>query len=188
VNWWQWAFDGVGGAFVLALIGWIAARVRRGRTAAEVAPAATSQHAQTGGVNVNVSSGGTITVGGQAELPYSLIKDLVNSEVERVLANHPGLRPPEPAEVEAAEAKVTSEVTDDERAHRLAKAIASLPEREKIAFTLHYYEGLTTAEIAQVVGVTAQTVGVWRKRALASLAAELGDDLANGPLWPGSRD
>ena len=36
----------------------------------------------------------------------------------------------------------------------LAKAINTLPEREKIVVTLYYYEGLTLAEIGQVLGVT----------------------------------
>ena len=36
----------------------------------------------------------------------------------------------------------------------LAGAINQLPEREKIVVTLYYYEGLTLAEIGQVLGVT----------------------------------
>lgn len=36
----------------------------------------------------------------------------------------------------------------------LVKAIASLPERERTAITLYYYEGLSLAEISQVVGVS----------------------------------
>ena len=36
----------------------------------------------------------------------------------------------------------------------LRKAIAGLPERERTAITLYYYEGLSLAEISQVVGVS----------------------------------
>ena len=36
--------------------------------------------------------------------------------------------------------------------HILADAINRMPEREKIVLTLYYYEGLTLAEIGQVLG------------------------------------
>lgn len=36
----------------------------------------------------------------------------------------------------------------------LALAVSSLPEREKIVISLYYYEGMTLAEIGQVLGVT----------------------------------
>ncbi len=39
-----------------------------------------------------------------------------------------------------------------ETKHLLARAINLLPEREKIVVTLYYYEGLTLAEIGQVLG------------------------------------
>ena len=42
----------------------------------------------------------------------------------------------------------------EETKYLLAKAINTLPEREKIVVTLYYYEGLTLAEIGQVLGVT----------------------------------
>ena len=40
----------------------------------------------------------------------------------------------------------------------LAEAINRMPEREKIVLTLYYYEGLTLAEIGQVLGVTESRV------------------------------
>jgi RNA polymerase sigma factor for flagellar operon FliA len=40
----------------------------------------------------------------------------------------------------------------------LAEAIGRLPEREKIVLTLYYYEGLTLAEIGEVLGVTESRV------------------------------
>ena len=40
----------------------------------------------------------------------------------------------------------------EETKYLLAKAINHLPEREKIVVTLYYYEGLTLAEIGQVLG------------------------------------
>ena len=40
----------------------------------------------------------------------------------------------------------------EEMRHILAEAINRMPEREKIVLTLYYYEGLTLAEIGQVLG------------------------------------
>jgi RNA polymerase sigma factor FliA len=40
----------------------------------------------------------------------------------------------------------------------LAEAINKMPEREKIVLTLYYYEGLTLAEIGEVLGVTESRV------------------------------
>jgi RNA polymerase sigma factor for flagellar operon FliA len=46
----------------------------------------------------------------------------------------------------------------EEMRHILADAINRMPEREKIVLTLYYYEGLTLAEIGQVLGVTESRV------------------------------
>lgn len=45
-------------------------------------------------------------------------------------------------------------VEDREMKNFLKQAIAGLPERERTAITLYYYEGLSLAEISQVVGVS----------------------------------
>lgn len=46
----------------------------------------------------------------------------------------------------------------EEMRQLLAEAIARLPEREKVVLTLYYYEGLTLAEIGDVLGVTESRV------------------------------
>ena len=46
----------------------------------------------------------------------------------------------------------------EEMRHILAEAINRMPEREKVVLTLYYYEGLTLAEIGQVLGVTESRV------------------------------
>jgi RNA polymerase sigma factor FliA len=46
----------------------------------------------------------------------------------------------------------------EEMRHVLADAINKMPEREKIVLTLYYYEGLTLAEIGEVLGVTESRV------------------------------
>ena len=57
----------------------------------------------------------------------------------------------------------------------LAKAINTLPEREKIVITLYYYEGLTLAEIGQVLGVTESRVCQMHTKAVLQLRAKMQD-------------
>ena len=57
----------------------------------------------------------------------------------------------------------------------LAKAINMLPEREKIVVTLYYYEGLTLAEIGQVLGVTESRVCQMHTKAVLQLRSKLQD-------------
>ena len=57
----------------------------------------------------------------------------------------------------------------------LAKAINTLPEREKIVVTLYYYEGLTLAEIGQVLGVTESRICQMHTKAVLQLRGTLAD-------------
>jgi RNA polymerase sigma factor (sigma-70 family) len=56
--------------------------------------------------------------------------------------------------------------------NRLAHAISQLSEREKLVVTLDFYEGLTTAEIAETLGITESTVNRIRRHALDKLGSE----------------
>ncbi len=60
----------------------------------------------------------------------------------------------------------------------LAKSINTLPEREKIVVTLYYYEGLTLAEIGQVLGVTESRICQMHTKAVLQLRAKLNDQRA----------
>src|SRR5690242_10912441 len=62
-----------------------------------------------------------------------------------------------------------------ETKHLLARAINLLPEREKIVVTLYYYEGLTLAEIGQVLGVTESRICQMHTKAVLQLRAKLSD-------------
>jgi RNA polymerase sigma factor for flagellar operon FliA len=62
-----------------------------------------------------------------------------------------------------------------ETKHLLGKAINMLPEREKIVVTLYYYEGLTLAEIGQVLGVTESRICQMHTKAVLQLRAKLAD-------------
>jgi RNA polymerase sigma factor FliA len=61
---------------------------------------------------------------------------------------------------------------------RLADAISSLPEREKLVVALYYYENLTLREIGEVLGVTESRVSQLHTKAVLRLKSRLqGDNL-----------
>ena len=55
----------------------------------------------------------------------------------------------------------------------LAQTINRMPEREKIVLTLYYYEGLTLAEIGQVLGVTESRVCQIHTKAVIQLRSRI---------------
>jgi len=61
----------------------------------------------------------------------------------------------------------------EEMRHMLAQAINKMPEREKIVLTLYYYEGLTLAEIGQVLGVTESRVCQIHTKSILQLRSRL---------------
>jgi RNA polymerase sigma factor FliA len=68
------------------------------------------------------------------------------------------------------------EVAEDRELRRLlARAVNTLPEREKTVVTLYYYEGLTLAEIGQVLGVTESRVSQIHTKSVLQLRGKLAD-------------
>jgi RNA polymerase sigma factor for flagellar operon FliA len=63
----------------------------------------------------------------------------------------------------------------EETKYILAKAINTLPEREKIVVTLYYYEGLTLAEIGQVLGVTESRICQMHTKAVLQLRSKIAE-------------
>ncbi len=55
----------------------------------------------------------------------------------------------------------------------LAHAITSLTEREKVVVTLYYFEGLTLAEIGDILGVTESRVCQIHTKAVNGLRLQL---------------
>jgi RNA polymerase sigma factor FliA len=55
----------------------------------------------------------------------------------------------------------------------LAQAINDMPDREKVVLTLYYYEGLTLAEIGEVLGVTESRVCQIHTKSVIHLRAKL---------------
>jgi RNA polymerase sigma-70 factor (ECF subfamily) len=63
------------------------------------------------------------------------------------------------------------------RARRLDRALAKLPENQRLAFTLKYVEGLTADEIALAMDAPRNTIKTWLLRARERLREELADEL-----------
>jgi RNA polymerase sigma factor for flagellar operon FliA len=74
---------------------------------------------------------------------------------------------------DAASSDPTSELEGQEMRGLLAAAINSLSEREKIVITLYYFEGLTLAEIGDVLGVTESRVCQIHTKAVHNLRDSL---------------
>jgi len=83
--------------------------------------------------------------------------------------------------------------TDQERRARLEEGIRRLPERERLALTLYYYEELTMKEVGEVLAVGESRVSQIHSAALARLRGYLHDPGAEQPAprrespGPGSR-
>jgi RNA polymerase sigma factor for flagellar operon FliA len=70
-----------------------------------------------------------------------------------------------------------SMVDQGELRDRIAKAIAALPEREKLVVALYYYENLTLREIGEVLGVTESRVSQLHTKAVLRLRSKLAGEL-----------
>jgi RNA polymerase sigma factor for flagellar operon FliA len=97
-----------------------------------------------------------LNVGGERGDKLSLVDTLEDTKAEN------------PVEVFEAE----------ETKYLLSRAINTLPEREKIVVTLYYYEGLTLAEIGQVLGVTESRICQMHTKAVLQLRAKLAEQTA----------
>ena len=77
-----------------------------------------------------------------------------------------------PAVGESAE----SEVVRSEERRQVLAALAALPTRRREVLVLRYYLGLTEAEIAATLGISAGSVKSAAARGLASLATRIGEE------------
>ena len=74
----------------------------------------------------------------------------------------------DPHAVDPEEAIDTVELKD-----RLAEAIESLPDRERLVIALYYYETLTLREIGEVLGVTESRVSQLHTKAVLGMRSHL---------------
>jgi RNA polymerase sigma factor for flagellar operon FliA len=71
----------------------------------------------------------------------------------------------------------------DEMKHLLADAINRMPDRERLVLTLYYYEGLTLAEIGDILGVTESRVCQIHTKAILQLRGRLSEpERESGPV------
>jgi RNA polymerase sigma factor FliA len=77
---------------------------------------------------------------------------------------------------DAASSDPAAELEGQEMRGMLAAAINSLTEREKIVVTLYYFEGLTLAEIGEILGVTESRVCQIHTKAVGQLRLNLVDE------------
>ncbi|MFY9586186.1 MAG: RNA polymerase sigma factor WhiG [Actinomycetota bacterium] len=77
------------------------------------------------------------------------------------------------ADTRAADPELSFE--SEETRHLLAQAINHLPERERLVITLYYYEGLTLAQIGQVLGVTESRVCQMHTKAVLQLRNKMAE-------------
>ena len=77
------------------------------------------------------------------------------------------------ADAKAADPELSFE--SEETRHILAQAINHLPERERLVITLYYYEGLTLAQIGQVLGVTESRVCQMHTKAVLQLRNKMAE-------------
>jgi RNA polymerase sigma factor for flagellar operon FliA len=77
---------------------------------------------------------------------------------------------------DAASSDPAAELEGQEMRGMLAAAINSLTEREKIVVTLYYFEGLTLAEIGEILGVTESRVCQIHTKAVGQLRMNLVDE------------
>jgi RNA polymerase sigma factor for flagellar operon FliA len=77
------------------------------------------------------------------------------------------------ADTKAADPQMSFE--SEETRHILAQSINHLQERERLVITLYYYEGLTLAQIGQVLGVTESRVCQMHTKAVLQLRNKMAE-------------
>ncbi len=81
-----------------------------------------------------------------------------------------------------ATAGPSAKFEDKEAKEILVQAITHLGDRERTVLSLYYYEGLTLAEIGEILGVTESRVCQIHTKAVLQLRSRLSDRRTDGPL------
>jgi RNA polymerase sigma-70 factor (ECF subfamily) len=100
---------------------------------------------------------------------YRVVVNLCLKQRRRIslVELEPGMDPVDPAP------DATTRIDVDETAHRVAEAIAALPDRQRVALVLSYYEGLSNAEAAVMLETTVSGIEALLVRAKRTLRAKL---------------
>jgi RNA polymerase sigma-70 factor (sigma-E family) len=117
-------------------------------------------------------------------------RELVDGYVRRILVNeHNSLwrrawRRREVATGYLPEQASPEHEPDDGRSAALWDFVQTLPRKQRAAIVLRYYEQLSEAETAEILGVSVGTVKSQTSRAMASLRARIGDIPELAPETP----
>jgi RNA polymerase sigma-70 factor (sigma-E family) len=114
----------------------------------------------------------------EAPLPYvraAVLNGCRSILRRRAIAHRVGLAHRASLNDETVRASAESEVILSEDRRQVLSALARLPRRRREVLVLRYYLGLSEAEIAAVLGISAGTVKSTAARALAALARDLGE-------------
>ncbi len=79
----------------------------------------------------------------------------------------------EPARLEQHGASAPHDLTGDETRRQVRQALAQLPEGQRTVIALHWFDGLSFAQVAEVVGATVSAVKVRAHRGYKQLKASL---------------
>jgi RNA polymerase sigma-70 factor, ECF subfamily len=109
---------------------------------------------------------------GSTYWPGYLYRTTVRKALE-VARRANGHRSKMPVERERDDRRPDGDMRADELQQQLGAALAKLPAHQANAFVLLRLEGLATAEVAEILGCSAQTVRVHLHRALKKLSREL---------------
>jgi RNA polymerase sigma factor (sigma-70 family) len=110
------------------------------------------------------------------QLPYRdawVMRVTANVAVDMLRRKQPPVRPPAPEDdlAEGAALRVT-----------LANALARLPRRQREVVALRYLSGLSEAEVAECLHLSANTVKVHARRGTAALRRRLDDHVMEVPV------
>jgi RNA polymerase sigma factor (sigma-70 family) len=136
MRWWQWVFDGIGAALLVAIGGTAVRAVLRWRRGFS-APGTVNQRARAS------SGSNVIQVGGDFKIE-------ITPEIAKLIADELAKRfihGPSPLALPSAR----------QLPKILARAITELPDESRVIVALRYVEGLSVAEIATVLGVDSAT-------------------------------
>jgi hypothetical protein len=167
VKWYEWVLEGVGGGLVLLVVGAIGTRFVNRRDVPSLGPTITTGEPSSN-VHVGGDGRGGLSVRGISDADR---KSIANYLLEQLRSE--GLLPaPGEERTPAADTRLAHQ--EKEAEFLLAKAINTLPEREKVIMTLQFVEGLSVGEMAQVLAVSSSTVYRVRRSALKRLADLVG--------------
>jgi RNA polymerase sigma factor for flagellar operon FliA len=105
---------------------------------------------------------------------HDIVQDSMCSKLfslDELLSGEDGMETPVPSAV----ASPLERIQRQDMREALAKAIAELPERERLVLALYYDEELNLKEIGQVLGVSESRVSQIHSQAAVRLRARLGD-------------